>query len=152
MANLPERRDESPSIMIRSTISMQLLLFNLDGMEHTRLRSSQYGHHEPMPNSSSTPEVFGPVPCLIGKCAASRRGPAQLPRVDGLAHPRGRPTEPAPSEFTTLSQYNDRPDEQRYPFVVVVPPNESIPTPSQRVRLRCPAGPCRYPDASSHQG
>ena len=33
---------------------MQLLLFNLDGMEHTRLRSSQYGHHEPMPNSSST--------------------------------------------------------------------------------------------------
>jgi hypothetical protein len=32
-----------------------------------------------------------------------------------------------PREYTALAQYNDRPDEQRYPFIVV-PPNESIPT------------------------
>ena len=38
-----------------------------------------------------------------------------------------------PREYTALAQYNDRPDEQRYPFIVV-PPNQSISTPSQRGR------------------
>jgi hypothetical protein len=42
-------------------------------------------------------------------------------------------------------QHNDWPDEQRYPFVVL-PPNQSIPTSSQRVQQRCLAGLCSDPD------
>ena len=52
-----------------------------------------------------------------------------------------------PREYPALAQYNDRPDEQRYPFIVA-PPNQSIPTPSpsQRVQLRRQAGRCSHPD------
>ncbi|KAF8463246.1 hypothetical protein DFH94DRAFT_699595 [Russula ochroleuca] len=34
-----------------------------------------------------------------------------------------------PRKYAALAQYNDRPDEQQYSFVIV-PPNQSIPTPS----------------------
>ena len=37
-----------------------------------------------------------------------------------------------------LKEYNDLPDERRYPFVV--PADERMPTPSQRVRMRRKAG------------
>ena len=111
------------------TVSVPFLLFDFDGADYTCLRSSQYGRQKPMTNSSSAPKVFGPVPCLTVNAEPEEVRPAQppsSPRVDGLAHPRGCPTEPAPREYTTLSQNNDRPaDEQRNPFVVVVPPNES---------------------------
>jgi hypothetical protein len=50
-----------------------------------------------------------------------------------------------PREYTALAQYNERPDEQRYPFIAV-PPNESIPTPLQHVRLRRQASLCSHPD------
>jgi hypothetical protein len=50
-----------------------------------------------------------------------------------------------PRKYAALAQYNDRPDEQQYSFVIV-PPNQSIPTPSQCVRLRCQAGLCSHTD------
>jgi len=37
-----------------------------------------------------------------------------------------------------LEEYNNFPDERRYPFVV--PANERMPTPSRRVRMRRKAG------------
>ena len=50
-----------------------------------------------------------------------------------------------PYDYVALAYYsNDKPDEQRYPFVVVSQ-NKSIPTPSQRVRLRSQAGLATYP-------
>ena len=48
-----------------------------------------------------------------------------------------------PREYAALAQYNDRPDKQRYCFIVV-PPDQSIPTPSERVRLRRQAGLCSH--------
>jgi len=111
--------------------------------------------YEPMPNSSKAPEVFDPVPCLIAADwhmrnpeknygLLSPKGLFRLIKMGWLTladvrmnfHPR---------EYTALAQYNDRPDEQRYPFIAV-PPNESIPTPSQRVRLRRQAGLSSHPD------
>ena len=50
-----------------------------------------------------------------------------------------------PREYTALARYNDRPEEGRYPFIVV-PPDQSIPTPSQRVKLRRQASLCSHPD------
>ena len=50
-----------------------------------------------------------------------------------------------PPEYTALAQYNDRLEERRHPFVVV-PLNQSIPTPSQCAQLRRQAGLCSHPD------
>ncbi|KAI9463783.1 hypothetical protein F5148DRAFT_1211119 [Russula earlei] len=109
---------------------------------------------EPMPNSSKAPEVFDPVPSLIAADWHMRnprenhglltaKGLFRLLRIGWLSiadvrkhfHPR---------EYSALAQYNERPDEQRYPFVV--PPNERMPTPSQRVRMRRKVGLRTNPD------
>ena len=50
-----------------------------------------------------------------------------------------------PNDCVALAHYNDRLDEQRYPFVAASQ-NESIPTPSERVRLRRQAGLATHPD------
>jgi hypothetical protein len=50
-----------------------------------------------------------------------------------------------PYDYVALAHYNDKPDERRYPFVVASR-NESMPTPSQRVRLRRQAGLATYSD------
>jgi hypothetical protein len=111
--------------------------------------------HEPMPNSSKAPEVFDPVPCLIAADWHMRNpdknhgllSPKALIRLikmgwltltDVRRHFN-------PYDHVALAHYNDKPDEQRYPFVVVSQ-NESIPTPEQRVRLRRQAGLATYPD------
>ncbi|KAH9989254.1 hypothetical protein BJV77DRAFT_1069595 [Russula vinacea] len=104
---------------------------------------------------SQSPRVFDPVPSLIAADwhmrnpeknygLLSPKGLFRLIKMGWLSvadvrlnlHPR---------EYAALAQYNDRPDEQRYPFVVV-PPGQPIPTPSQRVRLRRQAGLCSHPD------
>ena len=87
--------------------------------------------------------MFDPVPhrtCTTRKRTMACASPRALPAdQDGLAHRRGRQTEPAPPhEYSTLAKYNDRPDEQRYQFVVM-PPGQSIQTTSLRVRLRLQA-------------
>ena len=111
--------------------------------------------YEPMPNANKAPEVFDPVPCLIaadwhmrnphknfgllspkGLFRLIKMGWLSLADVRMNLHPR---------EYTALAKYNDRPEEGRYPFIVV-PPNQSIPTPSQRVKLRRQAGLCSHPD------
>jgi hypothetical protein len=111
--------------------------------------------YEPMPNSSKAPEVFDPVPCLIAADWHMRNpdknhgllSPKALFRLikmgwltltDVRRHFN-------PYDYVALAHYNDKPDEQRYPFVVVSQ-NESIPTPEQRVRLRRQAGLATYPD------
>jgi hypothetical protein len=50
-----------------------------------------------------------------------------------------------PYDYVALARYNDKPDEQRYPFVAICQ-NESIRSLSQRVRLRRQAGLATYPD------
>lgn len=47
-------------------------------------------------------------------------------------------------EFSALAQYSDRPDEERYPFVIA--PSEPMPTSSQRVCMRRNAGFRSHPD------
>jgi hypothetical protein len=106
--------------------------------------------YEPMPNSSNRSKaahVFDLAPCFIATDGYMRKpykneGPLNpkdlsLPyRPKGLAHARGRSGRTfTPCQITALAQYNDRPDEQQYPFANM-PPNQSIPSPSERVRLR----------------
>lgn len=110
--------------------------------------------HEPQPSSSKAPEVFDPLPSLIatdwhmrnpdknhgvlsGKALFRliKLGWLSMAEVAKRVHVR---------EYTALAQYSDRPDEDRYPFVVA--PAEPIPTPSQRVRMRRNAGFCSHPD------
>jgi hypothetical protein len=50
-----------------------------------------------------------------------------------------------PFEYVTLTHYNDRLDEQRYPLVIVSR-NEAMPTPSQHVLSRCQEGLATYSD------
>jgi hypothetical protein len=50
-----------------------------------------------------------------------------------------------PYDYVALAHYNDKPEERRYPFVAVCR-NQSIPSPSQRVRLRRQAGLATYRD------
>ena len=111
--------------------------------------------HEPTPNSSKAPEIFDPVPCLIA-ADWHMRNPD---KNHGLLSPKAlfrllkmgwlTLTDVRryfdPYAYVALAHYNDKPDEQRYPFVVVSQ-NESIPTPSRRVRLRRQAGLATYPD------
>jgi hypothetical protein len=111
--------------------------------------------YEPMPNSSKAPEIFDPVPCLIA-ADWHMRNPD---KNHGLLSPKAlfRLIKMGwltladirryfdPYEYVALAHYNDKPDEQRYPFVVASH-NESIPTPSQRVRLRRQAGLATYPN------
>jgi hypothetical protein len=111
--------------------------------------------YEPIPNSSKAPEVFDPVPCLIA-ADWHMRNPG---KNHGLLSPKAlfRLIKMGwltltdirrhfnPYDYVALAHYNDKPDEQRYPFVTACQ-NESIPTPSQRVRLRRQAGLATYPD------
>ena len=110
---------------------------------------------EPTPNALKAPEVFDPVPHLIaldwhlrnphnnygllsGKSLFRlvKMGWVELADLRGKMHTR---------DDAALAFYNDLPDERRYPFVV--PPDQEIPTPSQRVRLRRQAGlPTRWDD------
>jgi hypothetical protein len=110
--------------------------------------------YEPQPSSSKAPEVFDPLPSLIatdwhmrnpeknrgvlsGKALFRliKLGWLSMAEVAKRVHVR---------EFTALAQYTDRPDEERYPFVVA--PSEPMPTPSQRVRMRRNAGFRSHPD------
>jgi len=111
--------------------------------------------YEPIPKSSKAPEVFDPVPCLIA-ADWHMRNPD---KNHGLLSPKAlfrlikmgwlTLTEIRryfnPYDYVALAHYNDKPDEQRYPFVAACQ-NESIPTPSQRVRLRRQAGLATYPE------
>src|SRR6266849_7471431 len=111
--------------------------------------------HEPMPVSSKAPEVFDPVPCLIA-ADWHMRNPD---KNSGLLSPKAlfRLLKMGwltladvrryfnTYDYVTLAHYNDKPDDQRYPFVVASQ-NKSIPSPSQRVRLRRQAGLASYPD------
>ena len=111
--------------------------------------------YEPMPSSSKAPEVFDPVPCLIA-ADWHMRNPD---KNHGLLSPKAlfRLIKMGwltlsdvrryfnPYDYVALAHYNDKPDEQRYPFVVASQ-NKTIPTPSQRVRLRRQAGLATYPD------
>ncbi|KAI0268040.1 hypothetical protein BGY98DRAFT_938313 [Russula aff. rugulosa BPL654] len=87
----------------------------------TKVRDFAY---EPIPNSNKAQEGFDPMGWLT------------LTDVRRYFNPY---------DYVALAHYNDKPDEQRYPFVVASQ-NETIPTPSQRVRLRRQAGLATYPD------
>jgi hypothetical protein len=50
-----------------------------------------------------------------------------------------------PYNYVALTYYNDKPDDQQYPFVVVSK-SKTIPTPSQHIRLCRQAGLTTYPD------
>ena len=110
--------------------------------------------HEPQPSTSKAPEVFDPLPSLIatdwhmrnpeknhgvlsGKALFRliKLGWLSMAEVAKRVHVR---------EYTALAQYSDRPDEERYPFVVA--PTGTMPTPSQRVRMRRNAGFRSHPD------
>ncbi len=110
--------------------------------------------YEPQPSTSKAPEVFDPLPSLIATDwhmrnpeknhgVLSGKALFRLIKVGWLSmgdvakrvHVR---------EYTALAQYSDRPDGERYPFVVA--PSESMPTPSQRVRMRRNAGFRSHPD------
>jgi hypothetical protein len=111
--------------------------------------------YEPMPNSSKAPEIFDPVPCLIAadwhmRNPDKNRGllsPKALFRLIKMGWLTltdvGRYFNPY--DYVALAHYNDKADEQRYPFVAVSQ-NESIRTPSQRVCLRRQVGLAAYPD------
>ena len=107
-----------------------------------------------LPSAQKAPEVFDPLPALIatdwhmrnpeknhgvlsGKALFRliKLGWLSMADVARRVHVR---------EFTALAQYTDRPDDQRYPFVVA--PAEPMPTPSQRVRMRRNAGFRSHPD------
>ena len=111
--------------------------------------------YELTPNANKAPEVFDPVPCLV---AANwhMRNPH---KTFGLFIPKsvfhlikmGRLSladvrlNMHLCKYTALAQYNDRSERQRHPSIVV-PPNRSMPTPSQPVKLRLQAGLCNHPD------
>ena len=116
--------------------------------------------YEPMPNSSKAPEVFDPVPSLIAadwhmrnpeknRRLLNPKGLFRLIKMGWLTLDHVRQYF-NPFEYVALAHYNDKPDERRYPFVVASK-NESMPTPSRRVRLRRQAGlatnPGDLPDA-----
>jgi hypothetical protein len=111
--------------------------------------------YEPTPNSTKAPEIFDPVPCLIA-ADWHMRNPD---KNHGLLSPKAlfrlikmgwlTLTDVRhyfnPYDYVALADYNDKPDERRYPFVAVCK-NESMPSPSQRVRLRRQAGLATYRD------
>ena len=110
--------------------------------------------YEPVPNSCKAPEVFNPLPPLIaadwhmrnpqknhgmlsGKALFRliKLGWLSVAEVAKRVHAR---------ELFALAQYSERPEEERYPFVVAS--TEPMPTPSQRVRMRRNAGFRTNPD------
>jgi len=99
-------------------------------------------------NACKAPEVFDPVPSIIAADWHMRnphknyglltlKGLFRLVKISWLTLPEvGRHF--GPVEFAMLKEYNDLPDERRYPFVV--PAQEHMATPSQRMRMRRKAG------------
>ncbi len=111
--------------------------------------------YESMPSSSKAPEGFDPVPCLIAADwhmrnpdknhgLLSAKALFRLIKMGWLTLADVRRYFNT-YDYVTLAHYNDKPDDQRYPFVVASQ-NKSIPSPSQRVRLRRQAGLASYPD------
>jgi hypothetical protein len=104
-----------------------------------------------MPNPSKAAEVFDPVPRLItadwhmrnpdkNLCLLSPKALFRLIKMGWLTLTDVRRCF-NPYDYVVLAYYNDKPDEQRYPFVVVSQ-NESIPTRSAYgyvVRLALPS-------------
>jgi hypothetical protein len=100
--------------------------------------------YEPVPNSCKAPELFDPLPSLIAADWHMRNPSKNYSLLSGKAWFRLIKigwlslTEVAKRaheyDFAALAQYSERPEEERYPFVVA--PNEPMPTPSQRVRMR----------------
>jgi hypothetical protein len=88
--------------------------------------------YEPTPNSSKAPEIFDLVPCLIA-ADWHMRNPD---KNHGLLSPKalfrlikmGWLTLTDVRHYFKPYDYNDKPDERRYPFVAVCK-NESIPSP-----------------------
>jgi len=110
--------------------------------------------YEPMPNSDRAPEVFDPMPSLIiadwhmrnpdkNRGLLSSKSLFRLLKIGWLTLSDIRSFF-NPYDYLALAYYNDKPDDQRYPFVVAHP--KDMPTPSQRVRLRRQAGLPTYPE------
>ena len=111
---------------------------------------------EPMPNSiKKAPEIFDPVPPLIAadwhmRNPRKNKGLLSPKALFRLIKMKWLSLEDVELYFNAyayvaLAHYNDKPDDQRYPFVAISR-NESMPTPSQRVRLRRQAGLPSYPE------
>jgi hypothetical protein len=112
------------------------------------IKVRDFVYESTMPNASKAPEVFDPVPSLIAADWHMRnpqknyglltpKALFRLVKIGWLTLPElGRHFSPV--ELAMLKEYNDLPDERRYPFVV--PAHERMPTPSQRVRIRRRAG------------
>ena len=105
--------------------------------------------YQPMPNYNKAPEVFDLIPSLIAADWRMRnpgknlhllnpKGIFHLIKMSWLTLDHVRQYS-NPYEYVGSAHYNDKPDEQRYPFVVT-PKNSSMHTPSRRVRLRRQAG------------
>ena len=108
-----------------------------------------------MLNSNKVSEVFDPVPCLIAADWHMRNPDKNY----GLPSPKALfclikmgwltlidvRCYFNPYNYVTLAHYNDKPNDQQYPFVVISK-SKTISTPSQRVRLRRQAGLTTYPD------
>ncbi|KAI0269690.1 hypothetical protein BGY98DRAFT_1100970 [Russula aff. rugulosa BPL654] len=108
-----------------------------------------------MPNSNKAPEVFDPVPCLIATDWHMRNPDKNY----GLLSPKALfhlikmgwlTLEDVkcyfnPYNYVTLTHYNNKPNDQQYPFVVVFK-SKTISTPSQHVQLHRQAGLTTYPD------
>ena len=121
---------------------------HLENLQAAGIKVRDYAYHEPLPNALKAPEVFDPVPPLIA-ADWHMRNPS---KNYGLLTPKALfrlikigwltladvARHFSPVEFATLREYNDRPDEQRYPFVV--PAHDAMPSPEQRVRMRRRAG------------
>jgi len=103
-----------------------------------------------MPNACKAPEVFDPVPSLIaadwhmrnphknyGLLTPKALSGFRLVKIGWLTLAQVA-QHFSPVEFAMVKEYNDLPDERRYPFVV--PARERMPTPSRRVRMRRKAG------------
>jgi hypothetical protein len=100
---------------------------------------------ETLPKLSKAPEVFDAVRCLIATdwhmrnpqknySLLSPKGLFRLIKMGWLTLSDAS-LNLNPHVYAALMEYNNRPDEQQYPFVVLSS-NEPKPTPSQRVRLR----------------
>ena len=112
------------------------------------IKVRDFAYDSVLPNARKAPEVFDPVPSLIAADWHMRnphknyglltpKGLFRLVKIGWLTLAEvGRHFSPV--EFAMLKEYNDRPDEERYPFVV--PARERMPTPSRRVRMRRKAG------------
>ena len=143
-----------PVSPVPTEIATDLPTIELTAEEHKAsllaagIKVRDFAHESVVPNALKAPEVFDPVPSLIAADWHMRnphknfglltsKALFRLVKIGWLALPEvGRRF--SPIELAMLKEYNDLPDERRYPFVV--PAHERMPTPSQRVRMRRKAG------------